>query len=255
MAYTQHQILLFFLILIRMLALFMSAPVFSSSAIPTMGKIGLAGLMAFLVFPVVEPHVPDLALDWLSVLVLVATEVFTGLTIGFVLVFLFAGVEMAGEYIGLDMGFSMVQEVDPTFHQPISLVARLKSNLAIIIFLLLEGHHYLIEAIAYSFRVIPIGGWHLGTRALQRIMEMSASIFVIGIKIAAPVMVTLFLTSVAMGIIARAVPQMNIFFVGIPFRIVAGFAAMILGLPLFIYVFQKLLTAFEQNISSIMQVL
>ncbi len=220
-----------------------------------MFKIGLGGLVSLLIFPVVEPQTPDIALDWLQVLVLMFTEMFTGVMIGFVLGFLFVGIEMAGEYIGLDMGFSMVQEIDPTFNQPLSVIARLKTNMAMLVFLLLDGHHYLIEALAYSYRTIPVGGWQLNSLAVQRIMRISAEVFIIGIKIAAPAVVTLFLTSVAMGIIARAVPQMNIFFVGIPLRMLAGFSALIFGMPLFIFVFQKLLEQFENNVNYILQVM
>ncbi len=255
MAYTEHQILLFFLILVRMTSLFLAAPVFSSRSVPMMFKIGMGGLISFLIFPVVEPNTPEIALDWLQVLVVVFAEIFTGVMIGFVLSFLFVGIEIAGEYIGLDMGFSMVQEIDPTFNQPLSVIARLKTNMAMLIFLLLDGHHYLIEALAYSYRTVPVGGWQLSSLAVQRIMQISAEVFVIGIKIAAPAVVTLFLTSVAMGIIARAVPQMNIFFVGIPLRMLAGFSALIFGMPLFLYVFQKLLEQFENNITYILQVM
>ncbi len=255
MAYTEHQILLFFLILVRMTSLFLAAPVFSSRSVPMMFKIGMGGLISFLIFPVVEPNTPEIALDWLQVLVVVFAEIFTGVMIGFVLSFLFVGIEIAGEYIGLDMGFSMVQEIDPTFNQPLSVIARLKTNMAMLIFLLLDGHHYLIEALAYSYRTVPVGGWQLSSLAVQRIMQISAEVFVIGIKVAAPAVVTLFLTSVAMGIIARAVPQMNIFFVGIPLRMLAGFSALIFGMPLFLYVFQKLLEQFENNITYILQVM
>ncbi len=253
MEWTQHQILLFFLILVRMTALFMSAPVFSLMGIPVMFKIGLGGLTALLIYPMVDATAPELPLDWLLILVLMFQEIVTGVLIGFAISLLFAGIQLAGEYIGLDMGFAIAQEVDPTFRQPVSVIARFENNLAMLLFLLLEGHHYLIEAVVYSYRSIPVGGWHFPEPVLQRLLRLSADVFIVGMKIAAPAVVALFLTSVAMGIIARAVPQMNIFFVGIPIRVLVGFASLIFGMPLFVYVFSKLLTVFERNVSLILR--
>ena len=253
MEFTQHQILLFFLILVRMTAMFMSAPVFSLAGLPVLYKVGLGGLLALLIYPLVDATAPELPLDWLLVLVLIFKEIVTGVIIGFAIGLLFAGIQLAGEYIGLDMGFAMAQEVDPTFRQPISVIARLENNLAMLLFLLLEGHHYLIEAVVYSYRSIPVGGWNLPEPVLQRLLRLSADVFIVGLKIAAPAVVALFLTSVAMGIIARAVPQMNIFFVGIPLRVFVGFISIIFGMPLFVYVFGKLLNVFEQNVSLILK--
>ncbi len=255
MNYTESQILLFFLILVRFLAMLATAPVFSIQGIPKIWKIGLAGLIALVVYPFVEQYTPELELTLVSALLLTAGEVLTGITIGVIINFLIAGVELAGEYVGVDMGLSMAQEFDPMFNQQISVIARMQNILAMLIFVLINGHHFLIEAVVYSFRTLPIGTWSIGALAIQKIMHISASVFVIGIKIAAPAIVTLFLTSVAMGITARAVPQMNIFFVGFPLRIAVGFLAIIMGMPMFLYVFKNLLTSFENDVLYLMQVM
>jgi len=213
MNYTEHQILLFFLIFVRFTSMFLAAPVFGVRGIPIILKIGLGAVSALIVFPVVNRYSPDLEFTLIGATILVFGEIFTGFTIGIVINFLFSGVEFAGEYIGVDMGLSIAQEFDPLFNQQISVIARLKNILAVLIFLLIDGHHFLIEAVVASFRFVPIGSWEMNSLAIAKIMRISASVFVIGVKIAAPAIITLFLTSVAMGITARAVPQMNIFFV------------------------------------------
>lgn len=255
MAITEHQIYLFFLILVRTTSMFMSAPAFSDRAIPARYKIGLGGLVSLLLLPVVDGPAIATSFNHLTAIILVLKEMLTGIIIGFALTMLFAGVEFAGEYVSLDMGFSLVQVYDPTFNQTFSIIARLKSILAILIFLIIDGHHFLLQAVVYSYEVIPVGGWQLSYLAVDKLMRISAQVFVIGIKIAAPAIVALFLTSVAMGIIARAVPQMNIFFVGIPVRIVVGLVFLALGFPLFVMLFHKLLTSFETDIVYLLQVL
>ncbi len=255
MNYTEHQILLFFLIFVRFTSMFLAAPVFGVRGIPIILKIGLGAVSALIVFPVVNRYSPDLEFTLIGATILVFGEIFTGFTIGIVINFLFSGVEFAGEYIGVDMGLSIAQEFDPLFNQQISVIARLKNILAVLIFLLIDGHHFLIEAVVASFRFVPIGSWEMNSLAIAKIMRISASVFVIGVKIAAPAIITLFLTSVAMGITARAVPQMNIFFVGFPLRIAAGFLSLIMAFPLFLYVFKKLLVGFESDVFYLLKVM
>jgi len=255
MIFTEYQILLFFLMLVRFTSMLMSAPVFGIKGIPIIWKIGFGGLLALLVFPVVNRVTPEIELDLVNALVLVAGEILTGITIGVIIMFMFAGFELAGEYIAMDMGISMAQEFDPLFQQQISIIARLKNILAMLLFVLIDGHHFLIEAAVTSFRVLPIGTWNMNGLAISRIIKISATVFVIGVKIAAPAMVTLFLTSVAMGLTARAVPQMNIFFVGFPLRISAGFVAIMMAFPLFFYVFKNLLHSFEADVMYLLRVM
>jgi flagellar biosynthetic protein FliR len=252
---TEQQLLLMFLILVRFTSMFAVAPVFSIRGIPIILKIGLGILSALLIYPLVNQVTPELELSLLNAAVLTFGEIFTGVTIGLIINFLFSGVELAGEYIGVDMGLSMAQEFDPMFEQRISVIARLKNILAVLIFLLIDGHHFLIEAVVYSFRLLPVGTWEMSELAITKIMKMSGAVFAIGVKIAAPAIVTLFLTSVAMGITARAVPQMNIFFVGFPIRITAGFFSIIMALPLFLYLFKVLLKNFESDILYLLQVM
>jgi flagellar biosynthetic protein FliR len=255
MNFSESQILLFFLVLVRFLSMVMTAPVFSIKGMPLIMKIGLAGIFALLVFPLVQNQQQEISLTVSGAVILVVGEILTGITIGMIINFLFSGIELAGEYIGVDMGLAMAQEFDPMFQQQVSVIARLKNILAMLIFVLIDGHHFLIEAVVHSFKALPIGSWTMSGPAIHKIMRLSASVFIIGVKIAAPAMVTLFLTSVAMGITARAVPQMNIFFVGFPLRISVGFLSIIMALPLFIYIFKRLLVSFESDVLYLLKVM
>ena len=255
MNYTEAQILLFFLIMVRIASMLLAAPIYGENGIPLILKVGFAGLISLIIFPVVNVSTAELSLNIYSAVVLVLGEILSGVTIGMVIKFLFAGVELAGQYIGTDMGLAMATAFDPMFEQQVSVIARFKNILALLLFILIDGHHFLIEAVAHSFRLLPIGTWHISHLAIDKIMHASAQVFVLGVKIAAPAIVTLFLTSVAMGLTARAVPQMNIFFVGFPLRITVGFLSLTMAFPLFFYVFKKLLAVFESDTMYILQVM
>lgn len=232
-----------------------SAPIFSDRGIPVRVKIGLAGIISILLFPLVDQQHPQIGFNHLTALGLIMGEMFTGILIGFGMGLLFAGIRLAGEYVGVDMGFSMAQVFDPTYSQNLSVITSFKGILAMLLFLILNGHHFLIEAVVYSYRFVPIGGWSLSNLAIEKLILMSTKMFLLGIKIAAPALVALFLTSVAMGVIARTVPQMNIFFVGFPLRIFVGLTFIALGLPLFVYVFRNVLMEFQKDILHLLKVL
>ncbi len=255
MTYTEHQIYLFFLILVRVSSMFMVAPVFSFRGVPVRLKVGLAGLMALLLFPVVDAGPVNLEFNHLTAVILVFQEIVTGLSIGFVMSLLFAGIEMAGEFISLDMGFTMAQIFDPNFNHTVSVIGRTKNVLAVLIFLIIDGHHFLIEAVAYSYRILPLGSWGITSLAVDKMIHLTAQVFVIGIKVAAPAVVALFLTTVTMGIVARAVPQMNIFFVGFPLRITVGLLFFGFGFPIFLYLFRVLLDVFQEDTLALLKVL
>jgi len=252
---TVLQLIVFLLIFVRITSVFLSAPVFNFRGIPKIYKLGLSGLLALILTPVVQPTVGEITIGIIPVTILIFKEILTGISIAIVLTFLFAGVQLAGEYVGVDMGFYIAQEIDPSLNQQVSVITNLNNLIAMLIFLIIDGHLFLIEALAQSYRILPIGDWQISSLAIQKIMRLSAEVFVIGVKISAPAFVTLFLTSVAMSIVARAVPQMNIFFVGFPLRIAMGLFALSLGLPLFVFVFKKLLGQFETDIIYLLKVM
>ncbi|GAB4175750.1 MAG: flagellar biosynthetic protein FliR [Calditrichia bacterium] len=251
--FLESQIYYFFLIFIRTTTFISVAPFFGDNSVNRMVKIGLGGLLALAVYPVATVNAPMIDLTLVTIMIAVGAEILVGLIIGFMLQFIFAAAQMGGEYIGMDMGLAMATQMDPNFNQQISIIGTLFYLLTLMAFILLEGHLFLIQAFSFSYIAIPVASIQLTPLALDAIIKIAGIIFVIAVKIAAPAIVALFLASIAMGISARAVPQMNIFFVGIPLRIGAGLFAIILSLPLFFYVFEKVLLSFENQLDNLIR--
>lgn len=175
-------------------------------------------------------------------------EAVIGGMIGFAFSILFWAIRMAGDLIGLQMGFSIVNVIDPNSTGQVSLIGEFKYVIAMLILLLTNGHHLMITALIDSYRVIPVGGGVFGFGVYDGLLRLSATAFVTAVKIGAPAMITLLLTDVALGILARTVPQMNIFIVGFPLKIGVGLFVLGLSLPLLMKLFSRTLQ--EINVST-----
>ena len=177
-------------------------------------------ILAIVISPVVAEQGFTVPEDVLEVITLAVRELLVGILIGFVFFSLFVGVQMAGAFIGFQMGFAIVNVIDPVTSQQISIMSQFKYIMATLIFFLLDGHHMVLHAVVGSYQLIPIGEAVFRFSMYQEIGRLITGIFVIGIKLAAPVMVTLILLDVGLGVVSRTViPSMNIFIVGFPMKI------------------------------------
>jgi len=225
----------------RVSGLFLTGPLFAQQGIPHHLKLMLALTIAMVLSPVVATNgfaVPENLID---VVVLAVREFMVGLLIGFVFMSLFVGVQMAGAFIGFQMGFAIVNVIDPVTSQQVSILAQFKFIMAMLIFFILNGHHMMLQALASSYKLVPLGESVFRFAVYTEIARLITGIFVIAIKLAAPVMATLVLTDVGLGVISRTVPQMNIFIVGFPMKIALGLFFTAAALPIFGYVFRKAL--------------
>jgi flagellar biosynthetic protein FliR len=178
---------------------------------------------------------------------------FIGLFLGFVSRLMFEAFQFAGTLVSTQMGLGMSQIVDPESGQQASPIGNIYTLVAIVIFLNLNGHHMLISALYKSFELAPLYSANvLENAARSSTARMFNDIFVIGVKLAAPSMVTLFLIEVSTGILARIVPQMNIFFVALPLRLGVGLFIVIATLPIFYVFFRTLLSDWQRDISGIL---
>lgn len=245
----------FFLIFARVSTILVVFPVFGYRGTPPPLKIGLAFLLAVLLLPVVGTPASAGSENLLSYFVALLGEVSAGLLVGFVASLLFMGVYFMGQLVGIQMGFNIVEVIDPQSEAQVSLLGQFHYLLAVLIFLTIDGHHFLIQALGKSFEAIPLLGVDFSRPLALKLIRLTGGVFEAGAKIAAPVLVTLMLTTVALGILARLLPQMNLFAVGFPLQIAVGLATMALGLPLFLYVFQKLYAQFQQDLVAIIALL
>jgi flagellar biosynthetic protein FliR len=226
---------------LRILALYSSAPLFSHATVPRPARIGLAALTAALLVPTLPPP-PDVPLVSAAGLMLVAVEIAIGLAIGFFLQLVFAAVELAGDAIGLQMGLSFAAFIDPQNQTPTPIVGSLLSIVLILVFLATNAHLMLLAALGDSFVRWPVGttpGWP----EVSTIVAQGAFMFDLGLRIALPVIGVLLLVNLALGVLARTAPQLNLFAVGFPLTLIGGIAAMVLAMPAMVATMERALGA------------
>jgi len=237
----------FLLIFFRVMAILLIAPIFGSRSVPKATRIGLGALLALILFPVVS-HPVDVPGDVPSLTLWGIRELILGMTFGFATTVLFMGVQMAGTILGIKIGFGMVNIIDPTTGANVSILGQFLYFIAILIFLALDGHHFLIQALAESYSVVPIGKATLSSLTLEKMVRMTSGIFAVGIKIGAPTVAVIICINFAMGVLARMTPQINILIVGFPLYIFVGILSIMLSFPLFAYVFTKLLEGMKEDL-------
>jgi flagellar biosynthetic protein FliR len=234
----------FLLVLIRAAALIATLPFLGSPNVPEMVKAGLALSLALLISPVVKIDPALLPRDMWQLTYLAVGELMIGAILGMTVRLLLTSVQIMGQLAGFQMGFSVANVFDPIGGGQISVVAQFCYVMALLAFLGVGGHLHFFRALADSFAVVPPGGFSLSRGLYEQIMGMTTQMFLLSIKIGAPVIAVLLFTQVAMGVVAKTVPQMNILIVGFPVTITVGllFLSMTLSIlvPLLGRVFRDL---------------
>ena len=245
------------LVFLRVASALAVMPVFGYRGLALPVKVGLSAFIAMLLLPMISmAGGADLSgMGLLTFIGLAVPEIIAGLVLGMTTHFIFYGVEMAGQLVGLQMGFGIVAVLDPMTETQVDIISQLQYLFAILIFLSLNGHHFLLEGLARSYLAAPLGGVTLPAGLFGIVVKLSGDIFVAAFKIAAPVMAALLLTEVALGIIARTVPQMNIFIVSFPLKIGVGLLALALSWPLLSYILQLLWKGFQGDWEKIIALL
>lgn len=187
--------------------------------------------------------------------IMLTSELIVGWIIGFVSSLVFSGVQMAGQLLDTQVGFGIVNILDPQSGQQVPLIGNFKYILALLVFLITNSHHLLLTALFNSFKIIPISGVVFNKAITELIINMVWGIFTIAIKISLPVLVAIILTDVALGILARTMPQMNIFVVGVPGKIIVGIFVLSLALPFYILFLEVAFNGMYNDIYRILSVL
>ncbi|MEC0203162.1 flagellar biosynthetic protein FliR [Paenibacillus lautus] len=257
MEWLQQSLPVFMLIFCRITAFFVISPVFTSRGIPPSYKIGLSAIIALIVyfsFGLGETVPQDL-----SYVILIVQEVLVGLLLGFTAYLIMAVVQTAGALIDIQIGFSMANVIDPFTGASTPLIGNFKYYLALLVFLSMNGHHYLLDAIMYSYDWIPITGDVFGkihngnvTDFLVRTFSYS---FVLALQMAAPLVAALFLTDVGLGFLARTAPQFNVFVIGIIVKIIVGLVLLMLLMPMLVSLFDHLFAKMFEALRQLLGVL
>ena len=226
-----EEITLFFFVLVRVSTILFVIPFFESRNVPVLVKVGLAASVAWLLLPQIHSRPPDLNTAPVQFALGLASEIAIGLIIGLMLQLVFVGIQLAGQTAGFQMGLAIANVVDPASSMQIPMLAQFLNLFALMIFMSLNIHYYFIRALVDGFEIIPFWGAHFNSNLFELITQMTAKAFIIAVKIGAPVMVALILVSAALGLISRTVPQMQIFIVAMPVKIVLGFLFLGFSLP------------------------
>ncbi len=248
------QLILLVIIFVRVITILSVAPIFNTEVIPVQIRLAISIFFALTLFPLLRDQLPHINLNFISFLVLVVIEVAVGLIIGFMINMIFYGMQIAGELMGFDLGFNVATVFDPdTGNNPV--LSQFLYYTAALIFLMLNGHHFIIESIKISYESVPISGFALNNDFVEKLIKISSIIFIVAIKIAAPIIISLFLTNILLGILARIVPQMNIFIIGFPLKIGVGLIIISFMIPFIFVIFKKLLVSFEFSIVELIRVM
>ncbi|EGY25492.1 flagellar biosynthetic protein FliR [Desulfovibrio sp. A2] len=198
-------------------------PFFGGEAAPMQVKAALCLVFTLALWPHVSLPGGQMPAHPFSLVVLLAGELVLGLMLGMTVHFLFAGIQTGGQLLATQMGFTMITLADPLTGANVSITSHLLYMVAMLTFLVLDGHLYMLRAFVRTFELVPPGGLLLGAPLVKEMLALSGSMFVLAVKIAAPVLVSLFLVELALALMARAAPQMNLLMIGFPLKIAVGF--------------------------------
>jgi flagellar biosynthetic protein FliR len=232
--FSEPQMLLFFLVLVRMSSFIVSWPVFGVETISAPIKILFAVTLALMVFPTLEFTVEQKAAVEQSIIMMGVKEAAIGLLMGALARFFFFAFQIAGELVSLSIGLSSAQMFNPALGGQVSSIEQFYLAFATLFYLAANGHHFLLSGLVDSFRVVPISAELLKTGEMKNISMFVSQVVLIGLQFSAPILVSILVVNLVMGVVGKTVPQMNVLVTSFPINILVGFTVLILTLPLMI---------------------
>lgn len=243
----------FLLVFVRMTGLFVVAPIFGRRNIPVYMKIAFSFFLALILVNTISLDKPLYSDSIFQYAMLVAKEFLVGLGLGYIAYLVFTGIYIAGEIIDMQIGFGVVNVMDPMSNIQVPISANMYFILSMLVFLIVNGHHVLIKSLFDSYSVVPIGSAVLGNGLITHLLTLFTDMFFIGFKIAAPIVAAALIADVALGAISRMVPQLNVFVVGMPLKILLGLIIMVVTMPMFITLLQSLFDSMSGNTATFLK--
>lgn len=246
----------FLLIVVRLASFFIIMPAFSYKAIPPQIKIGLSVALAFII---VSTAVGQTHVEFNSLFVLlIIKEAVVGLSIGFVAGLLLYAVQVAGAFIDLQIGFTMANTINPENGVTSPITGQFLYTFALLLFLSSDGHLMLINGLLYSFKWIPLNTLNIHITdgsTVHMVLKTFMAMVGIAFQLAMPIIGSLFLVDVALGIVARTVPQVNVFVVGMPLKILVSFIILIIVFPMMFMLFKEIIDMMTEAMTQYMKAL
>jgi flagellar biosynthesis protein FliR len=241
----------FLLCLARIIGFFVQAPIWGSNHINKPILIGFSLLVTIVVWPnILIPK--DLPGGAITMVLLLLINISIGLVIGFVSFIPMGMAQFGGEMMDIQMGLSSAAANDPSSKGTINLIRRLKFYLAMIFYMMMDGHHVLLKSVAKSFDIVPLTGVQFSAMLINELIRMTNELLYVGVQIAMPVIGALFIVQIALGIMAKVAPQMNVFMLSFPLNILAGMSLLTAAIPFYT---RLLRIVFERNFDDIITAL
>lgn len=250
-----NQLSIFFLVLLRALAFMMSGPLMSFGGIPAVFKIGFSMALAVVTYPLVgldnQVNVPGDA--WGYGLAVVSETAF-GLLLGVTVTIILNSIRMAGQFIDIQIGYSMASLVDPVNNVQNTLLGQYLYLLALVFWFLIDGHYSLIMGLAGSYQIVPISAASFNGGVAYTLIKIFSGAFTIALKVSAPILAVLVMSDLALGFLARTAPQINVFITGFPIKIAVGLLTLSFLIPLLGTMLRFLFNTIERDLYTLMKV-
>lgn len=245
----------FLLIFVRVTSFFLMMPLFSYRNIPTTHKIGFGLFLAWIMFYTIDAPILEINGEYL---LLVIKEAIVGLMVGFIAYLILSAIQIAGGFIDFQMGFAIANVIDPQTGAQSPLTGQYLYTISLLFLLSVNGHHLLLDGIYYSYQFVPLDqAWiSFGNETLILfIVKSFSTMFMIALQMSLPVVASLFLVDVALGIVARTVPQLNVFVVGLPLKIGVSFIVLIAVMAVMLGVVSQLFEYMLVTMRSLMDLI
>lgn len=213
----------FLLTFMRVSILLFLLPFFGGETIPMQVKAALCLVFTIAIWPGTALQAAVFPAHPGNIIIMLLGELVLGLGMGLMVNFVFAGIQLGGQIIGFQMGFSMLSIGDPSTSQQLIVTSFILNIVTMTIFLAMDGHLYMLSALMNSFKLVAPGGLLIDARSLQDMLVLSSNMFVLALKIAGPIIACLFMVELALALMARSAPQMNLLVLGFPIKIGVGF--------------------------------
>ncbi len=233
-AMSEAQILLFALILLRMMAFMVSSAFFGSPTVQVSVKVLLSIVLSMILFPIVKIGNVDYLMISNEIISLAVRELIVGLALGFLTRIFFFVVTMTGDLVSMSVGLSASQMYNPMLGSHGNSIDQFYSTIGTLVFLAINGHHMLITAIVQSYDMVPVSSMVLNVGTFAEMAVFGQTTIILAIKMCAPILATILVVNVAMGILGRAVPQINVLVTSMPVTIMLGMTVVFLCLPLLV---------------------
>lgn len=213
----------FYLVLFRVSIVLFLLPFFGGNSIPKTVKAALTIVLAVAIWPYVKVDGALMPSSPWNIAIMILGEMVLGLSMGIAVHVMFSAIQTGGNFIGVQMGFSMVNVLDPLTGTNESITAHFLYMTAILVFLSLNGHLYLLSAMVDSFKHVPPGQLFISSKLTAQILTISKDLFILAVKVASPIIASIFVVDLSLALISKMAPQMNVLMLGFPLKILVGF--------------------------------